>query len=231
MEVICSTRVETLDGYAKTNAVVEWKRDDGMKDVASNVRLTFHYERRLVQNEDADNNSKRSQIMYTIDLAKDFGPKERLLTIEVWAVGEGPSVEPAEQLDEELWRDDDDDDDAMDASTEEISAKRLSTNDVTTTKKGEKKESDRYAAYMDPETLTDLLTWTQLEMDEYTIFFFLMTFPFYEHEWDLVGYVLEAVFGETNDDDDDHDDESGSDLVDIQDDDIEDYDSGNYSGG
>jgi hypothetical protein len=215
MEVISSTRVETQDGYAKTNVVVEWKRDDGMKDVASNVRLTFHYERQLVQNENAVNNSKRSQIMYTINVAKDYGPSERLLTIEVWAVGEGPSREPAEQLDEEEWKDDDDD--AMDASTEEVSAEGASTNDVATTKK----ELDRYAAYMDPETLTDLLTWTQLQMDEYTIVFFLMTFPFYEHEWDLVGFVLDAVFGETDDDDD----ESGSDLVSIQQDDIEDNDS------
>jgi hypothetical protein len=228
MEVISSTRVETLDGYAKINGVVEWKRDDDMKDVASNVRLTFHYERRLVQNNgNADHNSRRSQIMYTIEVAKDFGPRERLLTIEVWAVGEGPSVEPAQPLDEELWTDDDDDDDAMDASTEEISAKRASMNDVATTKREEKKESDRYAAYMDPETLTDFLTWTQLEMDEYTIFFFLMTFPCYEHEWDLVGYVLDAVFGETDDDDDEgDDDESGSDFVNIQEDDIEDNDSG-----
>jgi hypothetical protein len=27
-----------------------------------------------------------------------------------------------------------------------------------------------------------------------TVFFFLMTFPFYEHEWDIVGFLLKAVF-------------------------------------
>ena len=33
-------------------------------------------------------------------------------------------------------------------------------------------------------------------MHEGTAFFILMTFPFYEHEWDLVGYLLEETFGD-----------------------------------
>ena len=32
-------------------------------------------------------------------------------------------------------------------------------------------------------------------MDDLTAFFILMTFPYYEHEWDMVGLVLDAVFG------------------------------------
>ena len=220
MEVISSTRVETLDGHIRTNVVVEWKRDDRMNMVTSNVRLTFHYERRRRNENNTDENSKQSQIIYTIDVAKDYGPRERLLTIEVWALGEGPSVEAAEPLlDEEEWKEDDDDFDAMDASTE----------DVATTKQEDTKKSDRYAAYMDPETLADLLTWTQLDMDEYTVFFFLMTFPFYEHEWDLVGFVLDTVFAESidegNGDDYDEYDENGSDVVSIQEVSIQEVDS------
>ena len=113
----------------------------------------------------------------------------------------------------------------MDASTE-VSA------NVATIKRDENKESDRYGAHINPETLTDLLTWSQLEMDEYTVFFFLMTFPFYEHEWDLVGFVLDTVFAESleeGDDDDDEDyghyDENRSDDVSIQQEDIENDDS------
>ena len=95
-------------------------------------------------------------IMYTIDIAKDYGPSEQLLTIEVWGSGEGPSAEGAEPLDEEEWNDDDND--AMDASTE-------ASANVATIKQDENKELDHYTAYMDPETLTYMLMWSQLEMD------------------------------------------------------------------
>jgi hypothetical protein len=36
-------------------------------------------------------------------------------------------------------------------------------------------------------------------IDESTAFFILMTFPFYEQEWDIVGYVLDEVFGHEGD--------------------------------
>ena len=209
MQVVSSTRVVTLDGYSRNDVVIEWTRDDRMRDVASNVQLTFHYERqpsRLPENQpDGD---KGSHIVYSIDVSKDYGQKERLLTVEVFALGQGPSVEPAEPLEEDEWEDDDD---AMDASVDASASMEV-------TKAAEKPESDRYAAYMDPDTLDDLLTWTQLGMNEYTAFFFLMTFPFYEHEWDLVGFVLDTVFGEgieeekeDNSDDDNDDDEDGDD--------------------
>ena len=107
-------------------------------------------------------------------------------------------VEGAEPLDKEEWNDDNND--AMDASTE-------ASANVATIKRDENKELDCYAAYMDPKTLTDLLMWSQLEMDEYTVFFLLMTFLFYEHEWDLVGFVLDTVFAESLEEGDDNDDE------------------------
>ena len=37
------------------------------------------------------------------------------------------------------------------------------------------------------------------------MFHFLLTFPFYEHEWDIAGFLLNALF----DDDDQDDDEEG----------------------
>lgn len=55
---------------------------------------------------------------------------------------------------------------------------------------------DLYSAFLDGDLLHDFLDFTGLEpMDEDKAFFLLMTFPFYEHEWDLVGYVLDEVFG------------------------------------
>jgi hypothetical protein len=56
-----------------------------------------------------------------------------------------------------------------------------------------------------------------------------MTFPFYEHEWDLVGFVLDTVFAESidegNGDDYDEYDENGSDVVSIQEVSIQEVDS------
>ena len=49
---------------------------------------------------------------------------------------------------------------------------------------------------MDPEVLETFLESTNLKsLNEATAFFLLMTLPFYEHEWDIVGYVLDTVFG------------------------------------
>mmetsp|Transcript_29055 Transcript_29055/g.78626 ORF Transcript_29055/g.78626 Transcript_29055/m.78626 type:complete len:310 (+) Transcript_29055:268-1197(+) len=64
-------------------------------------------------------------------------------------------------------------------------------------------EPDSYLAYLDPELLEAFLEITGIKSDEMhdiTAFFLLMTFPFYEQEWDLVGYLLEEIFGEGEED-------------------------------
>ncbi|CAJ1906583.1 unnamed protein product [Cylindrotheca closterium] len=64
----------------------------------------------------------------------------------------------------------------------------------------EHENCDTYMAFMDPELLHSFLTATKFgPMDEDTAFFLLMTFPFYEHEWDLIGFVLSEVFGSDED--------------------------------
>ena len=62
-------------------------------------------------------------------------------------------------------------------------------------------EPDSYLAHLDPDVLHEFLNLTKIQtknddMHEGTAFFLLMTFPFYEHEWDLVGFVLEEIFGD-----------------------------------
>jgi hypothetical protein len=63
---------------------------------------------------------------------------------------------------------------------------------------------DRFTAGIDPDILAQFLAWSNLpsSVDDLTALFLFMTFGFYEHEWDLIGLVLDAVF-ETGDDDDD----------------------------
>ena len=56
-------------------------------------------------------------------------------------------------------------------------------------------EPDAYLAHIDPDVLNKFLNLAGLKnIDECASFFFLMTFPFYEQEWDLVGYLYETIF-------------------------------------
>lgn len=81
---------------------------------------------------------------------------------------------------------------------------------------------DRFIAGIDPDALPTLLrhlgfctdqdrprkgrkrgsrTKTAPIISDDTAAFFLLTFPYFEHEWDIVGMILEAVFGPSDDDD------------------------------
>jgi hypothetical protein len=56
-------------------------------------------------------------------------------------------------------------------------------------------EPDAYLAHIDPDVLHKFLNLAGLKnIDECASFFLLMTFPFYEQEWDLVGYLYETIF-------------------------------------
>jgi hypothetical protein len=67
---------------------------------------------------------------------------------------------------------------------------------------------DEYLAFLDPELMHEFVHVVGLNpLDDYTAFFLLMTFPFYEHEWDLVGYLLEEIFGDEDDTIGENDDE------------------------
>ena len=70
---------------------------------------------------------------------------------------------------------------------------------------------DRYEAGMDPDVVSVLVSHLSSITEkpsvkskdftcygDITIFFLLMTFPFYEHEWDIVGFLLKAVFDSDN---------------------------------
>jgi hypothetical protein len=60
---------------------------------------------------------------------------------------------------------------------------------------------DQYVSFLDPDVLQSFLESTGLlPMTDGTAFFLLMTFPFFEHEWDIVGFVLDQVFGGDSDD-------------------------------
>jgi len=231
------------------------------KKIQHHLRLSFTFERQPIPHSELNNNNpsaegsgnnieehsedggkvgppnKLSQtsgtrIFYTIELSRDFGRKEQLLTVEVMASGEGPSPEPAipmEEGDDEAdeWEDfddeqddkkssssdDDDDDDDDDTTARQKKMDSLSEQKSIQSVAMEEEEGaptlvindgkDRFGAYVDPEALQNFLEWSQLELDEMASVYFLMSFPFYEHEWDLVGFLMDSIFGEGEDHDND----------------------------
>jgi hypothetical protein len=90
------------------------------------------------------------------------------------------------------------------AKRQKLSGSGEIENDVPATDETDdnKDEPDSYLAYLNPDILFEFLELTGIvtksadEMNDGTAFFLLMTFPFYEHEWDLVGFLLEEIFGE-----------------------------------
>ena len=218
-QVVDHHRVATKTGYSSIQATVRLPADSTMRPtVQTHVQLSFRYERTA----DGDNTT----VWYSIDLSKDHGPSERMLWVHVWALGNTPA--PGRARNVESNNDDEEDDLWSDMEEDETSTAQIMNNangDVrkngctatpTTTATntqdddddggGEDTEEpcDRFVAGIDPDLLTQFLQWTRLgPLDDLTAFFLLMTFPFYEHEWDIVGLLLDAVFGMDGEDDDD----------------------------
>ena len=313
LRVTSCRRVRTgpFPDYCTINAVVAFTNPSHKKNVAGGpsdgpnlpttdkrMELTFRYERKTRQDL-----RDGCHVWYSIEVSVDYGPKETLLLVQVWAPSDVPSVKPAvcinpnyedadddenENDEEGGWEDMDEDDDDQNNENGQngmvlaggggcraavlITAEEdehahaedaMETNSCDHSPKAAKKQrlsrggssngrsdripaddddgyeddiiiqhrpaagdssnnknddadddddeedkmssegggSDSYTAYLDPDLLHDFLNWTNLRLTEGTAFFLLMTFPFYEHEWDLVGYVLDEVFGSESDDD------------------------------
>jgi hypothetical protein len=164
-----------------------------------------------------------TRIKYSIDFSFDHGPKERLITIEVMASGEAPSSEKAIPMEDEgdgdeedVWEDFDERGESVQKEEADDIVEKMDEDEASHKNDGKTHDGasqatgggavltadakDRYAAYVDPEELYKFLSCTGLVFDEATSIYFLMTFPFFEHEWDLLGFLLDAVFGDQSDD-------------------------------
>lgn len=225
-------RVSTKSGYISISAVVRLDSDEAMTQngVKSHVDLTFSYEKSA--NCAAESNKEPpTNIWYSIEINRDYGPREKLLWCQIFALSSTPSKTPATSVQqssdkEEDWSDIEED--VEEPQEEEIHRIESNASPLQNKKRTRRDGSlspgeapkdtevieddaesssgeelcDRYYAGMDPEILNQLLHWCSLKpMDEITAFFLLMTFPFYEHEWDIVGFILETVFGQQSDDD------------------------------
>jgi hypothetical protein len=191
----------------------------------SAILLHFRYERIPATNDTA------TSIWYSIDLSQNHGPKENILTIRCWADDNTPSRLPAVCIDDKEvarsdndgeWEDIDDDENEEgttqpDSEITEEKEKEFKVNGKTAestqpthdnacNKQDSEEPQDRYACVLDPDVLLTFQTCSGLtEMDQAAGFFTLMAFPFYQQEWDLVGFVLDSVFAHNNEDEDEED--------------------------
>jgi hypothetical protein len=192
--------VHTIEGYVRTEARVRFtppsqhaRRRNRTAD--DGVELHFQYTRPTVP---------PIRVSYTIEMSTDATkPPQTLLWIYIDAVGSVPSQTHAIRS-FDGWSDmkDSDDSSCSDSSVngtaqdilnpegnaaEEIAPLLLPSIDA--------EKTDQYEAGMDPELVSQLVHALHLgSAEDVTVFFLLMTFPFYEHEWDMVGFLLEAVF-------------------------------------
>ena len=190
--------------------------------------------------------------MYSIDMAHNYGPKERLLTIEVSACGDSPSVMQALPMgmnDGDEYDDDDDDGLDMDMEFDQDGEQTKTTitcrtdgtdgterNNETNNDDDDADQRDRYLAYVDPDVFVRFISGVRSTIEEkknddddddddeeeedgfdMDMLWLLLTFPYYEHEWDLVVFLMDCLGldgDDVSDDHDDHDDDHNDDDMD-----------------
>lgn len=177
----------TLDSYTWTTATVQLPTSSRQ----STMELSFKYERQGLST-----TSDAPTATYSIHLSDNIASqRQQLLWVQVWATSGGkPAAGKAVNIadEDDLWSDVDDQDMAKEADVQ-----------------GENPRTgpDHFAAGIDPDLLRQFLDAIGLSsIDDLSAAFLLLSFPFYEMEWDLVGYLLDAVFGP----DDDEMDEASS---------------------
>ena len=198
-EVVDCQRLSSHLGIMENQATVRIRADKLMQQhgVKSHVQLDCFFSRERLP-------EGGTRVWYSMDVSRDHGPLEKVLWCQVLAAGDAPSALPAVDMDaddEDGWEDIEDDDD--EASSPALKKQK---SDSSSESKEEPDaavlggEADRYTAGMDPDALQQFLQWTQVDVpDEASAFFLLMTFPYHDAEWDLVGYILDAVFGNEDD--------------------------------
>mmetsp|Transcript_16873 Transcript_16873/g.26336 ORF Transcript_16873/g.26336 Transcript_16873/m.26336 type:complete len:310 (-) Transcript_16873:141-1070(-) len=123
-----------------------------------------------------------THISYNIFMGKGYDKKDCLLSVEIKASGKDPSTE--EHI---AACDEDDDGDELDLNREK---------DFRFLFIGDGK--DRFLVRLNPEQLTKFFEWSEFQFNDFfpDCVHFLLTFPYFENEWDIVGYVEDVVLGD-----------------------------------
>lgn len=161
----------------------------------------------------------KTVITYNIDYSVDYGQMKSLLGVDVYAFGEHPSVEEAIPIIDDAGEEDEPSSLAsahMNVSEGEVaddSKKKIKPTEMDNNKFEEVEMSDqendyemneepihdRFGTFVQPEHVVDFLNRTSMDLNEQSVFYFLLTFPFCEHEWDISGFLL-SMLGDADDD-------------------------------
>lgn len=191
-----------------------------------------------VSNKDTDNFEPKTIVTYKIDMSIDHGQRETLLGVDVYALGNQPSVEEAVPMMSDEAEDDEneedphlmaDGDEGVDSDADcngrresnessnikqpiskenetEFEEVEMADTDDDNVQGGDVGRGDRFGVFVDPQCIVSFLDRINMNLNEQSVIYFLLTFPLYEHEWDLSGFIL-SMF---DDDEMEHEEEDDS---------------------
>ena len=137
-----------------------------------------------------------THVVYRVDLKRGHEKNEQFLKVEVKASSRDPSIDEHVGIigeDFEQLIDDRGEDMGGNSTTEESSNFAFIDDG-----------KDRFQAVLDPEILVKFLELSKLEFNDVTdAVRFLLALPYYEHEWDIAGYVHDILLNCCDDEEDD----------------------------
>ena len=192
-----------MSGHSHTHVIIQLQHSTTKSDDDDDfIQLEFSFERTPT--------NKGTNVVYTIWLSHNYGPKEIFINIEVIASGDTPSTQKAISMfesddDEEVCTDvivSDDECEKMDESSSTTNVTKTNNNNNNSPLEDGK---DYYNTFVNPSILTDWHTTWKSKSDDVATLYLLMTFPFYENEWDIVGFLMDTCFDPMDDDSDEND--------------------------
>ena len=151
-------------------------------------------------------------VSYQLDYSVDHGKMDQIFQIDVYASGRAPSVEEAIPIIDE---EDEEDEEDLEESHGGESVGEAEAPPPTGTDEYEEVEmeddasacqaseaADRFGVFIHLENVVAFLKRSGLSLNEHSVFYFLLSFPFYEHEWDVSGFLLSMLGGEDDDGED-----------------------------
>jgi hypothetical protein len=140
-------------------------------------------------------------ITYKVEYSVDWSKLEKLFGVDIYAPGHFPSVEEAIPIMDDGSNAEPNVDGEEDGGNngkdnggfEEIDMTSMDdeSNDHQIANTS---SADRFGVFADPESILSFLDHLNMNFNEQSVFHFLLSFPFYEHEWDISGFVLSSVF-------------------------------------
>lgn len=176
-----------------------------------------------VANDDSSNDkitnrafNPKTIITYKIEYSVDWGKLEKLFGVDIYAAGVFPSIEEAIPI-----MDDDNHitglDSNIDTENSAITAEKRNNREfgfteIETSPNDDDEESitsnayndaDRFGVFVDPENIRAFVEHLNLNANDQFVFRFLLMFPFYEHEWDVSGFLLSSLIDDETDGEED----------------------------